>query len=224
MNNRCKNFIMKTQHSNVYAGAHRTGRCIPGVLVCAGFTMVELIVSLAIVGILVSIAAPNVQSFFGEAKLSGRSSTLQSAISFARSEAIKRGAAVSLCARATDTSCGDATNWGQGWIVFSDSDVAGTQGKLDGGEEIMRLARFPGSIVDVKARAVVRPNAMAAVDSLRFNSRGLTDWTVGTYVLCDSRGSQSALALIVNGAGIVRLAENMNGSAAIDASGTEVTC
>jgi len=190
----------------------------------AGFTLVELLVAVAIFGILMSVAAPGVQTFFERAKLSTQSNTLLSAINYGRSEAIKGGDTVSICARKPDDTCAVDGNWGRGWIIFFDSEVSGTKGIIDAGEAVARISKSSGNQVDIKASAIIRPNAMASVSSLSFNARGLADWTVGTFVLCDSRGSNSAHALIVNGAGSVRVAKDVEGTAALDASGTAVTC
>lgn len=59
--------------------------------------MVELLVTLALVAILATVAIPSFQSMVRENRLASQANDLLSAFTFARSEAVKRGQAVSLC-------------------------------------------------------------------------------------------------------------------------------
>lgn len=83
-----------------------------------GFTLIELMVTLVVVAIVLSIAIPSFQSQI----LNNRSITLgedfASAINFARSEAVKRGKRVTLCASDDGSLC--AGDWVDGFIVVVD--------------------------------------------------------------------------------------------------------
>ena len=84
-------------------------------LASLGFTLIELMVTLAIVVVLMAVATPSFISFQRNAELSAFANTLLSAVNTARSEAMKRG-------RHTMVIPADATDWQTGWIVFVDVD------------------------------------------------------------------------------------------------------
>ena len=81
-----------------------------------GFSLIELMVVVAIVAILASIAGPAFQEMLQKNRLTAASSALQASLNLARSEAIKRGpdAKVTLAANTT------AGSWSNGWTVFVD--------------------------------------------------------------------------------------------------------
>ncbi len=92
-----------------------------------GVTLIEIMVALAIVAILMLVAVPGFQSMIQNNRALTLSSDFVSALNYARSEAIRRGQFVSVCP-ATDTdydTCGAATQWVNGWLVFVDPDANG---------------------------------------------------------------------------------------------------
>jgi len=84
-----------------------------------GFTLVELIIVLTIIGIMVALAAPGMQSFSSSNRLTTQINDVLADISLARSEAIKRNVAAGLCVTAANgTSCVPSGNWANGWLVY----------------------------------------------------------------------------------------------------------
>ena len=86
----------------------------------AGFTLVELVVTIAIAGILIALAAPSFVTTTQKMRALGEANGFANDLQFARSEAIKRGQPVSLCVSSNGTSCLTTGTWQQGWIVFAD--------------------------------------------------------------------------------------------------------
>lgn len=90
----------------------------------SGFTLVELLIAIAIGAILLTIAIPGYQAFIQNNKIASATNKLSASINLARMEAVKRGVKVSVCpsANSSFSACGDNTQWSQGWIVYVDSD------------------------------------------------------------------------------------------------------
>ena len=94
-----------------------------------GFSLVELLVTLAIVAIVAGVAAPSMQSLFSGSQVTAVNNQLVFSLQSARSEAIKRVTPVTLCPSAdplaADAVCGG--NLTDGWIVFVDTNGDGTR-------------------------------------------------------------------------------------------------
>ena len=91
----------------------------------SGFTLIELMVTVTILAILVSIAVPAMTNFMNSNRLTSHTSALKQAIQYARSEAVSKNQDVSICASSDGATCTDNAEWSQGWIVFTDADGAG---------------------------------------------------------------------------------------------------
>ena len=99
-----------------------------------GFSLLELMIALAIAAILLGLAVPSLQSFVGSSEMSATNNQFVYSLQTARSEAIKRAGPVGLCPSADpladEPSCGSG-NYANGWIVFVDSDASGTRSAAD---------------------------------------------------------------------------------------------
>ena len=93
-----------------------------------GFTLMELMVVLAIASVIMGLAVPNFRTFIRNSRLTSSANDLLGSISLARTEAIKRQLPVAVCAttdpNATPPVCSGA--WSQGassaWVVWVDAD------------------------------------------------------------------------------------------------------
>lgn len=84
-----------------------------------GFTLVELVITLAVVSVLVGIAAPSFRGMLATNRLASQTNELIAGINLARSEAIKRNRSVLFCraANAAATACATGNSW-EHWIVL----------------------------------------------------------------------------------------------------------
>jgi type IV fimbrial biogenesis protein FimT len=89
----------------------------------SGFTLVELMVTIAIVAILLALGLPSFQGSLRSNRVATSTNELLASFSLARTEAIKTTQASRVCAR-DGNECGE--DWNQGWLVVTDSDGNGT--------------------------------------------------------------------------------------------------
>lgn len=91
-----------------------------------GFTLIELMVTITVMGLLLLVAVPSFNNAMLGSKLSAFANSFTASAQLARSEAIKRNAAITMCASSDGATCAGAGGWQQGWIVFNDKDGDGT--------------------------------------------------------------------------------------------------
>ena len=99
----------------------------------AGFTLQEMLVVMAIMGIVAAMAAPSFRDFAIQRSIAAQITDLTSALRLARSEALKRGREVSLCPTRNASAangkpmCVNSTDWKTGYLVFIGSIYANDQ-------------------------------------------------------------------------------------------------
>lgn len=90
-----------------------------------GYTIIELMLGITVMSILLAVAVPSFLDTVRRNRLVAHNNEFISGLNLARSEALKRGGSVTVCASADQATCSGVTDWSTGWIVFSDLDADG---------------------------------------------------------------------------------------------------
>ncbi len=170
-----------------------------------GFTLVELMVTVAVGVILLTLAVPGFQDMIRNNRMATQTNEFVTALNLARSEAVKRGVRVTVCKSSNGDDCDtSASGWEQGWMVFADGDNDGvcTQSGSTCNEEIISIH------APLAPSATLAGNALVD-DYISFVPSGFSQTTggglqVGTVTLC---AASKARQIILSSTGRVRIAE-----------------
>lgn len=152
-----------------------------------GFTIYELLITLLIIGVILTIGVPSMSEFTQNSRLTGTSNDLLSSFQIARSEAARSKSNVTICASADPLAAGatcDGADFNGGWIIFLDLD--GDLNRAGAGGNILR-AHPP-----VPTGVTITTDNGATYFS--FAGTGLGRGNVGgnpafqTAMICDGRG------------------------------------
>ena len=101
-----------------------------------GFTLIELMVTISIAAILLTVGAPSFSTMMQNNRIATHTNTFISSMHLARSEAVKRSMRVTMCPTTNGTSCANSNDWTTGWLVFTDN--SGTIGTFDPADVLLR--------------------------------------------------------------------------------------
>ena len=172
--------------------------------------MTELLITMAILGILGTIAVPGMLNVVQTNQRVSATNDMGQAMRMARSEAIARNQRVIVCASRDGNNCGSAADWSFGWIGFNDADGDGAPG---GADESILLHSTGGSKITIRPRTfgntfTYRPNGRVMAESV--------DENTGEFIFCDDRGPQEARVLSVGTSGRPQLSHTHANGAAPD--------
>ncbi len=119
-----------------------------------GFTLLELMVTVAVVAVLASVAFPSFQSSIRSNRAATAHNELIGLVNLARSDAIRNNRGGGVCGSSTGSSCDG--QWGRGMMAFSDSNG---DNAFSNGETVLRF-----SAVNT-AMAVTGPATLIGFDS-----------------------------------------------------------
>ncbi len=153
----------------------------------AGFTLYELLITMIIVGVVLSYGIANMSDFNRNGRMTATANDLHAAFHLSRSESARGKTNITICGSATPMAAGATCdgNWNQGYIVFIDAD--GDLARAGAAETILR--RHDAIAIGVNLR--VANNATY----FSFASSGLGRGNVGgvpsvtQVVMCDERGN-----------------------------------
>lgn len=147
----------------------------------SGFTLIEMVVVVAILAILASIALPSYRSLIANNRVVASTNDLIADLALARSEAAKRGgtSVVTVCASSDGSSCSGATDWSGGRLVFVDG---GTQGAVDGTDSttMLRNSRAVSELV-------ITSGGFSTAGFISYSADGsISSNLPGTITICSS--------------------------------------
>lgn len=159
----------------------------------AGVTLVELMVVVTIVATLMMIGIPSYKYVTTSSRVSGEINSLLADMELARSEAVKEGSPITICASSNGTSCSGSASgtngWNKGWIVFSDFNGNATYDST--ADALIKVAPAFNSTDTITAAGT------QAVSAITFNREGFAQFNLsGTFSTSDQ--TQAGVTLKLN--------------------------
>ena len=198
-----------------------------------GLTLMELLVTLSIAGVLMSVAVPSFTWMVRNNRMAAQVNEFMNSLSRARNEAMKAGVSVTVCRSADQVTCGGGAGWEAGWLMYPEyGGVIGTRNTAGVGysggtllaDSIITstntlIPRGTAPAANVTSRPEEALQALPALtggatlrgsnnvlNRITFNNQGMVPGLVGaTFTFCDSRGASAAREIRVLSTGQVRL-------------------
>lgn len=136
-----------------------------------GFTLIELMVTLAVMAIVLGISAPNIQQFIRDSRITTQTNELVGLLNLARSQAIHEGHRSEICTSSDQQQCGNG-GWADGWLVWVDRN---DNNSLDA-DEVARI----GGAISIQTATQSRNSANAGFTSISFTPTGFA--TLGSGI------------------------------------------
>ena len=154
-----------------------------------GFTLLELMIVLAIAGITLGIAIPSMNGFVKNDRITSFRNALHIDLMVGRSKAVETNQTVVVCASSDQATCGGS--YQDGWIVAIDTDNSGV---IDATDTLVKVqASIPGGITF----------ADGGMNPIVFDSRGFAPNSIGAISVCDNRGNSYAKTISISRTGRV---------------------
>ncbi|MEP6942773.1 MAG: GspH/FimT family pseudopilin [Betaproteobacteria bacterium] len=163
-----------------------------------GFTLIELIVSVALLGALLALAPAAYGDWMASQQLANHARLLTETLDLARSEAIKHGYRVNVCKSSNGRRCDDRAGWEAGWVMFVDEN---RDGEIDDEQQIIRReGAAPAQITLAANRPVADYVSYTSLGHARLLSGALQ---MGTFVVC--KPGQNAIKVVLANSGRARM-------------------
>lgn len=160
-----------------------------------GFTLIEILMVVAVLGVLITAGMPGFNAWITKARVSGAANEFLGDLSYARNEAATRQVEVAICVSTDLASCATGQTWDKGRIIFIDSNA---DGAVTSGETILRVSQPMNG-------TSVATTGFGSSDIVRFRPfGGLRPPTAGSFKLCPSSGTEGrTLAVATTGRPVI---------------------
>jgi len=165
-----------------------------------GFTLIELVIILAIAAILLGLAGQQFKALLRSGRLAAATNDMFAGLLLARSEAAKRNARVVLCKSADGVACATAGGWEQGWIVFQDTNNNGLREAAEA--VLLRGQPLSATVTATGNQNVSRYVSYAATGSTKLINGG---FQAGTITFCEHLAAADARQIILSAVGRPRM-------------------
>jgi len=156
------------------------------------FTLLELMITISILAILLSLGIPAFHEFALKQRLNAAVNVLQNDLLLARSQAIHRDVHVIACPWNSGGGCTGKADWSEGWAVFSDSNE---NKSYEDGEVLLRRGQGVENVMI---------HGSASRTALRFYPNGTTPGSNGSISICGLGGPERARKLVISNLGRIR--------------------
>lgn len=159
-----------------------------------GFTLTELLIVVAIAGVLAVIGAPAMGGLLARSRGASAEASIATALRQARTAAIMRNHRVVACPSANGLACDDTSDWQNGWLIADDADH---DGQPDKGKSV--IAVFPAISSGARITSSTGRKLVA------FHPNGSAAGSNASFTICNTRSGYGE-AVVVSNAGRVRTA------------------
>jgi type IV fimbrial biogenesis protein FimT len=164
-----------------------------------GFTLLELMVTLAIASILLSVGVPSFRNIIMDNRLVNHANQFVTSVNLARSAAVRYQRNATICTSANYSAavptCNGGSNWTQGWIVWVDKD---RDDAIDANEIISVHEPLSGSVSLTSGGA----------SRFTYDARGFSVTAADNMALCDGRDAETGRLIKVNNVGRTSVSRN----------------
>lgn len=155
-----------------------------------GFSLVELMIALAIGAILIGVGIPSFESFMANSKMAATNNSMVYSVQVARSTAMERLVAVGVCKSADPLAdaptCDNSASYSDGWFVYADDNPS--NGLHDAAEDVLHRVEAPGPAFTFTVDAVYQNQIYFDDSGASINAGGVP--VSGTMIINYSGGEQ----------------------------------
>ncbi len=179
-----------------------------------GFTLIELVLSLAIASLLLGFGLPSFSDMLDKNKIRAQSLQLISTLSLARQTAVNERKTVTVCPTQNNRHC--EKNWSKGYMAFIDEN---RNRQRDQDDRVLIVSNVTNPDISLRWRAFGHKS------SLQWYDTGITNHQNGSFEYCYQKNPRYARALIITKSGRVRVSKDKDGDGIHEnARGQNLSC